>query len=125
MSYAYLLGTYLGDGYIVHTRRGVHRLRVACYLMHINVAWWIAQAIEDVRGRRAALQPRPTSSVIDVSSYWKHWPCLFPQHGPARKHKRHIALTDWQQQIVDAHPEHAGAADRFATFLARDDSDDE
>jgi hypothetical protein len=102
-SYAYLLGAYLGDGYIVHDRRGVYRLRVACDLLHINIAWWIARAIEEVRGRRAALQPRPTSSVIDVSSYWKHWPCLFPQHGPGRKHERSIALTDWQQRIVDAH----------------------
>jgi hypothetical protein len=74
-SYAYLLGAYLGDGYIVHTRRGVYHLRVACDLMHINIAWWIALAIDDVRGRRGVLRPRPTSSVIDVSSHWKHWPC--------------------------------------------------
>ena len=104
-SYAYLLGAYLGDGYIVHTRRGVYRLRVACDVLHVNIALWIARAIADVRGRRAALQPRPTSSVIDVSSYWKHWPCLFPQHGPGRKHERSIALADWQQRIVEAHPD--------------------
>jgi hypothetical protein len=59
-TYAYLLGAYLGDGYIVHTRRGVYRLRVACDLIHINIAWWIALAIEDVRGRRGALQLRAT-----------------------------------------------------------------
>jgi transcriptional regulator with XRE-family HTH domain len=104
-SYAYLLGAYLGDGYIVHTRRGVYHLRVACDLMHINIAWWIALAIDDVRGRRGALRPRPTSSVIDVSSHWKHWPCVFPQHGPGRKHERRIALTPWQREIVDAHPD--------------------
>ena len=94
-SYAYLLGAYLGDGHIVLNRRGVYRLRVACDLMHLNIAWWIALAIEDVRGRRAALQPRSRSRVVDVSSYWKHWPCLFPQHGPGRKHERRIALVDW------------------------------
>jgi hypothetical protein len=104
-SYAYLLGAYLGDGYVVHTRRGVYRLRVACDLLHLNIAWWIALAIEDVRGRRAALQPRMHSRALDVSSYWKHWPCLFPQHGPGRKHERRIALAPWQQRIVDAHPD--------------------
>jgi hypothetical protein len=104
-SYAYLLGAYLGDGHIVATQRGVFRLRVSCDLMHINIAWWIALAIEDVRGRRAALYPRVHSRVIDVSSYWKHWPCLFPQHGPGRKHTRRIALAPWQQRIVDAHPD--------------------
>jgi transcriptional regulator with XRE-family HTH domain len=103
--YAYLLGAYLGDGHIIHTRRGVYHLRIACDLMHINIAWWIALAIEEVRGRRGALRPHPTSSVIDVSSHWKHWPCLFPQHGPGRKHERRIALVDWQQRIVDAHPD--------------------
>jgi transcriptional regulator with XRE-family HTH domain len=77
-NYAYVLGAYLGDGYIVHTRRGVYQLRVACDLLQINIAWWIALAIGHVRGRRGALQPRPTSSVIDVSSYWKHWPWSFP-----------------------------------------------
>jgi hypothetical protein len=104
-SYAYLLGAYLGDGYVVHTRRGVYRLRVSCDLLHLNIAWWIALAIEDVRGRRAALQPRMHSRALDVSSYWKHWPCLFPQHGPGRKHERRIALEPWQQRIVDAHPD--------------------
>lgn len=35
---------------------------------------------------------------------WKHWLCLFPQHGPGRKHERRIILEPWQQEIVDAHP---------------------
>ena len=35
---------------------------------------------------------------------WKHWPCLFPQHGPGRKHNRRIALEPWQVAIVDQHP---------------------
>jgi hypothetical protein len=104
-SYAYLLGAYLGDGHIVHTQRGVYRLRISCDLLHINIAWWIALAIEDVRGRRAALQPRAHCRVLDVSSYWKHWPCLFPQHGPGRKHARRIELLPWQQRIVNAHPD--------------------
>ncbi|WP_332262218.1 hypothetical protein [Kitasatospora mediocidica] len=34
----------------------------------------------------------------------KHWPCLFPQHGPGKKHERLIALAPWQQAIVDSHP---------------------
>ena len=40
----------------------------------------------------------------EVGAYWKHWPCLFPQHGPGRKHERPIVLEPWQQAIVDAHP---------------------
>lgn len=39
-----------------------------------------------------------------VTSYSTHWPCLFPQHGPGKKHDRRIELHGWQQEIVDAHP---------------------
>jgi hypothetical protein len=31
------------------------------------------------------------------------WICLFPQHGPGRKHWRTIRLEDWQHQVVDDH----------------------
>jgi hypothetical protein len=41
---------------------------------------------------------------VVVQSNWKHWPCLFPQHGPGRKHERPIVLETWQLEIVEAHP---------------------
>ena len=34
----------------------------------------------------------------------EHWPDLFPQMGPGRKHERPIVLAPWQREIVDAHP---------------------
>ncbi len=40
----------------------------------------------------------------NIKVYSKHLVCLFPQHGPGRKHERAIALESWQQAIVDAHP---------------------
>ena len=42
----------------------------------------------------------------NVTAYWKHWPCLFPQHGVGPKHLRRMALEKWQEDIVG---EHAGA----------------
>lgn len=39
-----------------------------------------------------------------MTASWKHWPCVFPQHGPGRKHERPIVLDDWQRRIVEAHP---------------------
>lgn len=41
----------------------------------------------------------------EVTSYSNHWPCLFPQHGPGRKHERDIRLTEWQDAIVSAYPQ--------------------
>lgn len=36
----------------------------------------------------------------DVYRCSQHWPCIFPPHGPGRKHHRKIALEPWQQEIV-------------------------
>ncbi|MFF8270877.1 transcriptional regulator [Streptomyces sp. NPDC016562] len=102
-SYAYLLGLYLGDGCISPHPRGGHHLRVAC-----ADAW--PGLIE--RCRAAILAVRPSDKVyvlqrqgcVAVTSYGRHWTCLFPQHGPGKKHERRIALEDWQQAIVDTHP---------------------
>ncbi|RST02347.1 transcriptional regulator [Streptomyces sp. WAC07149] len=102
-AYAYLLGLYLGDGCISPHPRGGHHLRIAC-----ADAW--PGLIELCRA--AILAVRPTARVyvlqrqgcVNVTSYGRHWTCLFPQHAPGRKHERRIALEPWQQEIVDAHP---------------------
>jgi hypothetical protein len=39
-----------------------------------------------------------------VTSYTDHWLCLFPQHGPGKKHTRNIVLAPWQSAIVADHP---------------------
>lgn len=53
-------------------------------------------------GRSVFHVPAPGTTVVQTG--WKHWLCLFPQHGPGRKHLRRIALDPWQQEIVDTHP---------------------
>jgi hypothetical protein len=100
--YAYLLGLYLGDGCISPHRRGVFHLRVTLDVRYPLIIEECRQAVAAVIGKRPGL----TSQVgcVAVSSWSKQWPCLFPQHGPGRKHERKIALVDWQQRIVDEHP---------------------
>ena len=102
-AYAYLLGLYLGDGHISTNRRGVYAMRIV-----LDQAWpGIIDACE-----AALYAVRPDNRVcrvkkqgcFAVSCFSKHWPCLFPQHGPGKKHDRRIALESWQQEIVDAHP---------------------
>jgi len=61
------------------------------------------EAMEAVMpGRRVGRVQR--LGCTDVSSFSKHWPCLFPQHGPGMKHTRPIVLTPWQVAIVMEHP---------------------
>lgn len=103
LSYAYLLGQYLGDGHIV---AGVRTpvLAISC------CDAWPGVMDETERAMRTAL---PGVSVYraakvgctDVSAASRHWLCLFPQHGPGRKHERTIALKPWQTSIVGTHPE--------------------
>jgi hypothetical protein len=42
---------------------------------------------------------------FEVYSYSKSWPCLFPQHGPGKKHERLIELTAWQWELVRERPD--------------------
>jgi hypothetical protein len=66
----------------------------------------VAQAVGEFRGRPATVLPdHRGSACVTVYSSWKSWPCYLPQHGPGRKHERHLALEGWQQKIVDEFPE--------------------
>src|SRR3954471_6157554 len=93
--YAYLLGAYLGDGSISLHPRGVWRLRVTCDTKYPGIVDAVRAAMDAVRGRPGASIQRLPSNCVDVSMYWKHWPCLIPQHGPGRKHDRKIELVSW------------------------------
>ncbi len=104
-AYAYLLGMYLGDGCVSTMRGGVFSLRVACDLRYRAIIAAVAAAICCVKPGATVHHVRSVGCV-HVTCFWKHWPCVFPQHGPGRKHERPIALTTWQQHIVAEHPGH-------------------
>ena len=100
--YAYLLGQYLGDGCISLHPRDVYRLRITCCDRYPEIMDECACAMRAVLPRTIGRVQREGCS--EVCSYSKHWPCLFPQHGPGRKHERTIALVAWQRDIVERHP---------------------
>ncbi|MER5884395.1 transcriptional regulator [Streptomyces sp. NPDC001941] len=102
-AYAYLLGLYLGDGCISDHPRGAHHLRIACADDWPGLITACEEAIVAVLPMCRVWRLQKQGCVA-VTSYGRHWKCLFPQHGPGRKHERRIALEDWQQRIVDAHP---------------------
>jgi hypothetical protein len=43
-------------------------------------------------------------TLVILSVYSSHLACVFPQHGPGRKHERRIRLEDWQWKLVEAAP---------------------
>lgn len=103
-AYTYLLGQYLGDGHLV-SRARVPVLRIYACTDFPAVLDDLCRAVLDVRGRQAGIaRASDTDRMVKVQSYWTHWPCLFPQHGPGRKHERPIVLAEWQRALVADHP---------------------
>lgn len=106
-SYSYLLGLYLGDGCISYAgdrKKEVWGLRIFCANTWPGLTHECVDTLQALLPHhRIGTVPRP--GCTEVVARWKHWPCLFPQHGPGRKHKRRIELTPWQRDIVDRHPE--------------------
>lgn len=100
-AYAYLLGLYLGDGHLVTTDR-VPVLRVYCADAWPNLIDLCDEAMRAVLAKK--VQRIQKRGCVAVQSTARHWPCLFPQHGPGKKHQRRIELADWQREIVTAHP---------------------
>lgn len=100
-SYAYLLGLYLGDGYISRNRNVWH-LRITLDQKYPGIIESCRAAINAVMwGQQAGIYTRK-SGCVDVYLCSKHWPCVFPQHGPGKKHLRPIVLEPWQQDHVAA-----------------------
>jgi hypothetical protein len=105
-AYAALLGYYLGDGHIVRVsqRRTMSlRLSIVQDAKYTDSIEEIRNIVERVKG--GGSWQRRVHGAVCVESIWRHWPCLFPQHGPGRKHDRPIFLADWQREIVERNPE--------------------
>ncbi|MFF4184195.1 helix-turn-helix domain-containing protein [Streptomyces sp. NPDC001691] len=103
-SYAYLLGLYLGDGHIGQYRKHrVPSLRITCADSWPGLMDECEFALRAVLPGNAVSRVRKTG-CHDVKVVSRHLWCLFPQHGPGKKHDRPIVLEPWQQDIVEAHP---------------------
>ncbi len=103
-AYAYLLGMYLGDGYISQVSR--------TYALRIALDYSYPKIIQRVRD--AMLICFPKNKITSFTSYFNEKPSCtelkiynndipkkFPQHGKGKKHERSIVLEQWQQIIVE------------------------
>jgi hypothetical protein len=102
--YAYLLGMYLGDGCLSEVGRKVW-LCVAMDSAYPGIIDECRAAISSVLEFRTSNAHRARNkNLVLVRSYGREWLCLFPQHGPGRKHHRRIELAGWQREIVARYP---------------------
>lgn len=103
-AYSYVLGLYLGDGHIIQNRAmRSPSLSITCADAHPGLMDECEKAMRSVFPGNSVCRVR-RKGCHEVKLYSRHLWCLFPQHGPGKKHERRIALEPWQQDIVDAHP---------------------
>lgn len=102
-SYAELFGWYLGDGWISRQRRGVSGLHVVNDAKYVKANERLKDLMRAVKPHSLPHARRAPGCLITTVS-WKHWPCLFPQHGAGRKHERRLGMQPWQWAIVEAYP---------------------
>ncbi|UNO42657.1 helix-turn-helix domain-containing protein [Streptomyces sp. MST-110588] len=103
-AYSYLLALYLGDGHIIqYSRHRVPSLMITCTETWPGLMDACEAAMRAVFPDNSVCRLRRTG-CRNVKIYSKHLWCMFPQHGPGKKHERLIALEPWQQKIVEAYP---------------------
>lgn len=83
--------------------KGGYYLRIACCDAWPGLIEACVAAVETVNPSKKAYRVKAVGCT-SVVGYSRHWRCLFPQHGPGKKHERAITLASWQQALVDAHP---------------------
>lgn len=102
--YAYLLGLYLGDGYICRSGR-TYRLRIFMDSRYPGIIEEARLAVAAVLApNRASIQRFRDKNMVEIHGHSSSLPLVFPQHGAGPKHKRSIRLEDWQEDIVAEHP---------------------
>lgn len=102
VSYAYLLGIYLGDGCIDRLSR-CDRLRVFQDPKYPRLAELCLEAMRKVLPASTPGQYR-SRTVLVAYVYSQHLRCLFPQMGAGKKHLRSIEMTRWQGGLIEQHP---------------------
>jgi hypothetical protein len=101
-AYSYLLGLYLGDGHII-SKVKQHTLSIYLDDAYPGLIDAAEAAMRDVMPG-PCVGRRQKTGCTEVKSYTMHWTCMFPQHGPGKKHDRRITLEPWQREIVDEYP---------------------
>jgi hypothetical protein len=103
-TYAELLGLYLGDGHITRLAR-TERLRIFLDSRHGSIVGETDALMRRCFPANQVGYVHPTGKrMVVLWLYHGHLSCLFPQHGPGKKHERPIVLEPWQRDLVDAAP---------------------
>jgi hypothetical protein len=102
-AYTYLLGMYLGDGYINKEPR-TYKLRIFLATAYPNIISMCLDTIQTLLPHNKASLFQGRGNYVEVISLNNFWPEFLPQHGKGMKHTRPIILEDWQVRLVNEFP---------------------
>jgi hypothetical protein len=98
-AYSYLLGVYLGDGWVGRFGR-CWTLRFTLDVSYPDIVRECCASMAAVSSARVTTLLRAQKSTAIIQSSGPDWGNLFPQCGPGKKHERKIELVDWQLVIT-------------------------
>lgn len=101
--YSYILGLYLGDGYICKYAL-TKRLCIAMDAKYHNLNSDVYQSIYTLMNKTPSVIKKMVAdrlSSIDVGLYSCNLGLIFPHEGIGLKHLRKIELQEWQKQIIE------------------------
>jgi hypothetical protein len=99
--YSYILGMYLGDGYISNTK-GKFRIRITLDSKYPELNEYVRKSLNVIfPENKASIYKRRNQNCVDVSLWSRNLPAFFPQHGKGKKHNRKIELSTWQFDMLD------------------------
>lgn len=98
-NYYYLLGQYLGDGYINKTDR-TYRMRIFCNNSHENMQQLIKNSLLKIFPNNK-IQIVQCHGCVSIGLYSNMLPELFPHLGKGEKHTRKIELSEWQLKDIN------------------------
>jgi hypothetical protein len=94
----------IGDGHITQMARA-QRLRLMLDAKYPTIVEDAAELIARmVPANKIGRQYPHEGRMVTLHAYHGHWTCLFPQHGPGKKHDRSIVLEPWQHELVARAP---------------------
>ena len=106
-SYSYLLGIYLGDGWLATSRPTANPylvVRLDSLYPQIVKEVELAISVITMLYRPISVRREKSANCFTLQATYPHWCRAFPQHGPGKKHNRPIVLEPWQREILDRHP---------------------
>jgi hypothetical protein len=102
--YSFLLGLYLGDGYISVLPRCI-KISYSMDIKYSDMNNFIILCLTKLFGKTPCIHDcrdfKKPSNCMKIELYDKNLKTIFPHHGIGAKHLRQIQLTPWQNEIID------------------------